>query len=183
MGASPTIFEDADYQITDEEYQSLIEQAIQQSRGGEGQSASRLDLPFHEPPTTSGSKPHGQATDAAPDYDADLKRAIAESQKASSEGADDPSAGDADLLAAIEASKAHHAEENSRKTEEDIVFEYMRKQSLAEDKWRQQAEQQRGEKRQSPAVQEDDEEDEHLKRALEESLRLHQSNGEGSSRW
>lgn len=172
----PTIFEDKEYQITDEEYRDLIEQAIRESMGS----------PEHVP-QESGVAGLASDSQAAPAYrggndddDDDLKRAIAESQK----NADAPPAyqqeapnddGEDELRRAIEASRTEADKETSDRKEEDIVMDYIKKQSLAEEEYRQ--------KRLGKGKQPDsghEGEDADLERALQESLKL-SGGGSGGS--
>lgn len=143
-GQSATIFEDDEYKITDEEYQRLIEEAIQQSVMG-GSHASSGYLPdIKRPPgpiqrsDTDDLYTSMDAGPALPPRDADLERAI-------------------------EASKADMEKAKTQQSEEDIVLEYIKKQSLAEEEFRKQK------AVQGPSSHDDDAE---LNRALEESLKL-----------
>jgi hypothetical protein len=132
--------------ITDEEYQGLIEEAVRQSLAAEQIRQS-------------------QHVDG--DDDEDLRMAIEQSRTAQDAPAEDH---EAELRRVIEQSEKEHREQLHRqKTEEDIVLEYVKKQSLAEEEFRKS-------KLKGKAVgssQDDaDEEDEDLKRALEESLQM-----------
>ncbi|KEY65070.1 hypothetical protein S7711_08140 [Stachybotrys chartarum IBT 7711] len=184
---NPSIFHDEEYKITDEEYQALVEQAIQQSMNS--------DWEDHPPPhgygihELSGDAPSRGLGERAPRQtdaydDADVQRAIAESRKAPilpprEAGKDERL--DEDMLRAIEESKKHHEHETSQRTEEDVVFEYMRKQSLAEEQWRKLASKGKGPAATEKADDEGEDEDEHLRRAMEESLRMSRGDGQGSS--
>ncbi|TRX94196.1 hypothetical protein FHL15_004964 [Xylaria flabelliformis] len=163
--------------ITDEEYQALIEEAIKVSITESQQQAIRM---------------HDLEEDADED-DEDIRRALEQSQ-----AEEDPSHHDDEeaLRQAIEASQAEqqqqqqgqqqrpneeeeelkralaeseraHQEElarmNSLKSEEDIVLEYVKKQSLAEAAFR--------EGKNATAGGGAEDEDEELRRALEESMR------------
>jgi hypothetical protein len=126
----PSIFKDPEYQVTDEQYQALVEQALQRSVEG-----------------------HSQATHAP------------------SSGKDDN-----ELKRAIEASMADAQKQNSQRTEEDIVMEYVKKQSLAEEEFR---EKHSGA---APSGKADETtEDEDLKKAMEESLQMSHNGGGGPS--
>lgn len=177
-----SIFKDEEYQITDEEYQSLIEKAIQQSL------ASHMDDWSHpqesgiselEGFTTEIQGDNGSGTAHADEYnedhDAELQRAIEESKSAPTPPARDD---EAELQRAIEASKQEQDREHSQRTEEDIVLEYVKKQSLAEEEFRQQLGKGKGK---AATEDEDDDDDEELKRALEESLKLHKGDSAGPS--
>ncbi|CRK36610.1 hypothetical protein BN1708_007123 [Verticillium longisporum] len=156
-----------DLQITDQEYQELIEKAMQQSltmssagiRPGEG--APDDDEDFKR--ALEASKiPSGQAHGDT--HEDDLKRAIEASK--SSNLADH----DEELRRAIEESKTahddHRQKDQAARTEEDIVLEYVKKQSLAEDSFRSQYG--KGKAR----VEDEDENDEDLRKAMEESLKM-----------
>lgn len=179
----PSIFKDEEYQITDEEYQSLIEKAIQQSL------ASHIEDDWFHPQESgiselegftteiqgehgSGGTAHADQPDE--DHDAELQKAIEESKSAPTPPVVDD---EAELLRAIEASKQEMDREHSQRTEEDIVLEYVKKQSLAEEEFRQQL----GKGKGKAAAEADDDDDEELKRALEESLKLHKGDSAGPS--
>lgn len=185
----PTIFEDAEYQITDEEYQALIEQAIHESMAGQSEGASLPhDSGFAELDATAGTnQASGKGSIQAPtvahghaeqEDDEDLRKAIEESKNLSAR----PSvsaAEDDEYERAIAASKEETDREKSQRTEEDIVMEYVKKQSLAEAEYLKQRE---GAKGKAPAIENaNDDEDEDLKRALEESLKMSQGDGSGPS--
>jgi hypothetical protein len=153
--------------ITDEEYAELIQRAVQESlRHG-----------------TSGPRRHDQTADDDDDddNDEDLRRAIAES--VSPEGVIDTQGhhDDADLQRALqESEKAHREQQNRSLTEEETVLEYVKKQSLAEEEFRRQKAKGKGVSARAAAdYGEHDDEDEDLKRALEESLK--HSSGAGPS--
>ncbi|KAB5578470.1 glycosyltransferase family 28 domain-containing protein [Coniochaeta sp. 2T2.1] len=148
--------------VTDEEYQALIEEAVRQS----------LTL------AAQGQQGAGEAHDDAVDPD-ELERAIAESMAVST-----PAAGEDDeeaIKRALEESEKAHKEQLERaKTEEEIVMEFVKKQSLAEEEFRRQ----RAKGKAVASEGEGDEHDEELKRALEESLRVSRGDGveDGPSR-
>ncbi|KAL3958974.1 hypothetical protein ACCO45_007136 [Purpureocillium lilacinum] len=182
IGRNPTIFDDEEYQITDEEYQSLIERAIQQSLVNH--MSSYTALPQEEgiveldAVTTNRSAGSGQG--AAPyqpteEEDAELLRAIEESKRQQTPTQPED---DEELKRAIEASKEHLEHEASQRTEEEIVLEYVKKQSLAEEEYRRQIGKGKGKAEENP---QGDDEDEELKRALEESLRMHRGDESGPS--
>lgn len=114
------------------------------------------------------------------DYDAALEKCIKESLLLSQQNSRTDAGGpldvdtddDEDVKRAIEASKAVHEEHLSKvKTEEEIVLDYIKRQSLAEEEHRKALqEQQKG-------LQLPGEEDADLKRAMEESMK----NEQGSS--
>ncbi|KAK6223322.1 hypothetical protein LQW54_000439 [Pestalotiopsis sp. IQ-011] len=198
---SPEDFEN----ITDEEYQALIEQAVQlsiaddhrKSQQTEGVLGRDDDEDFQHAlkrsQTDKASSSHvedaelrkameaSEAEHAArsrqgsngQDDDAELQRAIAASQAAEAQGrgAED----EEEFKRALEASQKEHQEELARakanKTEEEIVMEYVKKQSLAEAQF-----QQKGKGTETSAH----EDDEDLKRAIEESMRASGKAGESS---
>ncbi|KAK7420184.1 hypothetical protein QQZ08_010540 [Neonectria magnoliae] len=167
-----TIFDDHDYQITDEEYQDLIQKAIQQSMLTDSplpQESGFVELDSMETTVL----PPPQQTD---NDDAELQRAIEESQNEPTV-APGNTEDEAELQRAIEASKEVMQQEMSQRTEEEIVMEYVKKQSLAEEEFRQQRTKGKG-----PVPEETGEEDEELKRAMEESLRMNRGDDSGPSR-
>lgn len=125
----PSIFKDPEYQVTDEQYQELVEQALQKSVENQA---------------------HGSHATSAGDDD-EIKRAI-------------------------EASMADVQKQDSQRTEEDIVMEYVKKQSLAEEEFRK-----KHPGATSGSTVEEKGEDEDLKRAMEESLKMSHSGGGGPS--
>jgi hypothetical protein len=146
--------------VTDEEYAELIQRAVQESlRHG-----------------TSGPRRHNQNDED--NDDEELRRAIAASRSPEDYQADSQHHGeDADMKRAMqESEKAHQEHQNRAKTEEETVMEYVKRQSLAEEEFRRQRA-----KAKAPSADEDDhdDEDEDLKRALEESLKS--SGGAGPS--
>ncbi|RXG50203.1 hypothetical protein VDGE_01069 [Verticillium dahliae] len=156
-----------DLQITDQEYQELIEKAMQQSltmssagiRPGEGAPDDDEDFKRAlEASKILSGEAHGDT------HEDDLKRAIEASK--SSNLADH----DEELRRAIEESKTahddHRQKDQAARTEEDIVLEYVKKQSLAEDSFRSQHG--KGKAR----VEDEDENDEDLRKAMEESLKM-----------
>lgn len=186
------LFEDEDYKITDEEYQNLIEQALRESLSGHAQypseaqassSTQELDAWETAPPAYEGhQRSSGSAHTPTSDEDDDLQRAIEESRKAPPilpprtspsqqvEGEDE----EEQLRRAIEESRNEMERAQNERTEEDIVMEYVKKQSLAEEEYRKQ----HLDKGKGKEVADADDDEEELRRAIEESLRL---SGEGSS--
>ncbi|ETS84585.1 hypothetical protein PFICI_02610 [Pestalotiopsis fici W106-1] len=204
---SPDDFDD----ITDEEYQALIEQAVQlsiaedhrksqQVQGVLGRGADDDDDDFRQAlqrsqtdnvaTTTHDDGELRKAIEASEaehaarlkqghnghdDDDEELKKAIEASQATETQAA--PGAEDEEeFRRALEASEKEHQEELARakasKTEEDIVMEYVKKQSLAEAQF-----QPKGKGKDSSNHDDDDEE---LKRAIEESMRATGKAGESS---
>ncbi|KAI1384211.1 glycosyltransferase family 1 protein [Hypoxylon trugodes] len=188
--------------ITDEEYQALIEQAVQLSiadsqhrgiqmhdleeseededfkraleRSQTERSADDEDVNYKK--ALQASEVQHKSRDS--DEEEELRKAIEASQnEQNKEGAGD----DDELRRAIEESERAHKEElaraNSLRTEEDIVLEYVKKQSLAEEEFR------RKSRVRSMGVGEDGdgdgEVDEELRRALEESMASRRDGGGG----
>lgn len=172
-----------DLNITDEEYQALIEQAVQLSIA-EGQVSgvqrhdvdSSDDEDYKRALVRSQTERSGgdeddedykkaiQASEAergSLDEEEELRKAIEASQMEQTQGVTD----DEELRRAIEESEKEHKEQLARasslKTEEDIVLEYVKKQSLAEEEFR------KAKGKQADTADEDEE----LRRALEESMR------------
>jgi hypothetical protein len=174
------IFEDSEYQITDEEYQALIEQALQESLTGH---SSGIPLPQHAGISELEAAPsrhtvgHGGAHGHDEDEDEHLKQAIEQSKKpyamASGQALDDD-----EFERAIAASKEDMQREQSQRTEEDIVMEYVKKQSLAEAEYRRQKGISSG---RNPAADEGEDDDD-LRRALEESLIMSRGDDSGPSK-
>lgn len=180
----PGIFEDDEYKITDEEYQDLIEQAIQKSLASQSEGFYGYD--------GSNSARDNTVTAAGPDaqesgvmqtdeeHDAELLRAMEASKNAPSvppRRADDNDDDDADLQKALKASKQEGELETSQRTEEEIVLEYVKKQSLAEEEFRRQ----QGKGKGQFGGGNEDEHDEELKRAMEESLKISRGDDSGPS--
>ena len=95
-------------------------------------------LQYH-PDEKNSALGHSEPTDSGIDTDDDeVVKTILEKSKYTSTG---PGAGDADVQEAIELSKRTHREfeeaELRAKSEEDIVLEYVKKQSVAEEQYRQ----------------------------------------------
>lgn len=170
----PSIFADEDYQITDEEYQALIEQAIQQSLVADAQLPQESGFVELDVDTAvSQPAPLVQPQPQPPnDEDAELQRAIEASKNPPPLPPRDND--DEELERAIAASKEAMAEEASQRTEEEIVMEYVKKQSLAEEEYRQKMMKGKGK------VDEEDE-DEELRRAMEESLKMSKGDYSGPS--
>lgn len=137
-------------EITDEEFEALIAEAARQSVMAQAQH-------------------HGSE-------DKDLERALQESQsQGAAAGHGGESAADEELRRAMEESERAHREDLARRTtersEEDVIMEYVKKQSLAEEEFRRlkaQGKQPEG----AAAGGGGDEDDEDLKKAIEESLAL-----------
>jgi hypothetical protein len=183
---SADVFQDEEYKITDEEYQDLIEQAIRESLAGHerelsvlpGPSSQGLDAKFaqHDEPRSSGS-----AFTPNTDEDADLQRAINESRKVPptlpprEKGEEDDE--EEHLRRAIEASMNDMERVNKEKTEEEIVLEYVKKQSLAEEEFKKRKDV-KGKGKEVSEEASNASDDDELKRAIEESLKIHSGDGE-----
>lgn len=133
-------------EITDEEFEALIAEAARQS-------------------VIAQQGHHGSE-------DEDLKRALQESQGAAAGGGE--SGADEELRRAMEESERAHREDLARRTtersEEEVIMEYVKKQSLAEEEFRRLKAQ--GKQPEGAAAGGADEDDEELKKAIEESLNL-----------
>lgn len=160
--------------ITDEEYQALVEEAIRQSLAHQ----TRGPPPALPPRANSGL-----------DDEEALRRAIEESRLQP-----DPRRGNVDddddeeMRRAMEESERAHREQEARstsaKTEEEIILDYVKRQSLAEEEYRRQKAKGKGVRPGDAAADDnddDDEVDEDLKRALEESLKVSGRDGAGPS--
>jgi hypothetical protein len=177
-----SIFDDDEYKITDEEYQALIEQAIQQSMSNNfpgirlphDDGIMELDSSDRGLPNIGASAAGVAGSDEDDIYEDDLKRALLESESASHQQNPPATDLDSDLQRAIEESRAEMERAKNERTEEEIVLEYVRKQSLAEEEFRRQAAKAKGNE-----IAED--EDEELKRAMEESLRMSRKDDSGPS--
>ena len=135
-GAKAETHEDEDLSITDEEYQQLIEKAIHQSMSSQELREDPLGSDDEDLKRVLEESKNPIVRGYGSDDDEDLKRVLEESKQpgpARQTGGDD----DEELRRAIEESMtAHQDEENKQqaaKTEEDIVLEYVKKQSLAEE--------------------------------------------------
>ncbi|KAK5992898.1 Sterol 3-beta-glucosyltransferase UGT80B1 [Cladobotryum mycophilum] len=188
---NPNLFEDAEYQITDEEYQELIEQAMRESTTTHGvfpppQEAGVTGLGVMDTKIA----PRGPDAGPAPiqmhnnDEDDELQRVIEESRKIPDPPPQPaPEEEDEELQRAIAASKDDMERAQHEKSEEEIVMEYVKKQSLAEEEFRRQQESAKGKGKAAEENNggEDEEDDEEFRRAIEESLKLSSENGSGPS--
>ncbi|KAJ3486582.1 hypothetical protein NLG97_g6585 [Lecanicillium saksenae] len=186
----PSIFEDEEFKITDEEYQDLIQFAMQQSMAEQyGFPGDELGVPGPSPSSftgTSNSRPviteepapmdDLYGADDVPGYQRELpahESSLSQGQLAELPAGDEE---EYEFQRAIAASKQEMLRAETERNEEDIVLEYIKKQSLAEEEFRK-----RNTKGKGVGTDNDDEEDEDLKRAMEESLRMsHGGGGEGS---
>ncbi|PTD12338.1 Sterol 3-beta-glucosyltransferase UGT80B1 [Fusarium culmorum] len=167
----PSIFKDAEYQITDEEYQALVEQAIQQSLGNDASLPQYSELSGFSG-TDTVAQSHTASTN---DNDKELQQAIEASKKQPPPPLPPREVNDDEFERAIAASKEAMEKESSQQTEEDIVMEYVKKQSLAEEEYRKKMGQ--GESSANTG----DGDDEELRRAMEESLRMNRGDTSGPS--
>ncbi|KAK1755035.1 glycosyltransferase family 28 domain-containing protein [Echria macrotheca] len=168
----------------DKDEDARVEAAIRASVKEMRRTASLNDREVRDPGYIPGQGQYPQEkvpvsalADSPPDmsdeeYQALIEQAVtlslAEQQARQGAGADD-----AELTKAMEESeRAHRMEMDRQRTEEDIVLEYVKKQSLAEEDFRRA-------KAKGKAVS-GNEEDADLKRAMEESLRTSGSRGGAS---
>ncbi|EJT74441.1 hypothetical protein GGTG_08281 [Gaeumannomyces tritici R3-111a-1] len=143
------------YDITDEEYQALIEEAVKQSL----QAPASFD-PDHKFPAPSANVGGG-------DDEEGLRRALKESlavgESRPNEG------GDESFRRALQESESAHQEkqrmEAAAMNEEEVVLAYVKRQSLAEEEFRRLKA--KGKRTEGA----EDEQDEDLRRAMEESLK------------
>ncbi|KAF3762246.1 family 1 glycosyltransferase, partial [Cryphonectria parasitica EP155] len=146
--------------ISEEEFQALIAEAVRQSVTAEQQRGTA-----------------GDNGDVEDEEDEEFRRALEESRRGNSAGVghgggDD----DEELKRAVEESERAHREHLARnsteRSEEEIVMEYVKKQSLAEEALRQKAARGKDNAAATSRGGEDEDDDEDLKRAMEESLRM-----------
>lgn len=149
--------------ITDEQFEELVAEAVRQSMIAQTQGGGG----------------------GVEDEDEYLARALEESKRASpaaGAGGEGEGNDDEELRKALEESQRAHQEyvarQSTEKSEEDIIMEYVKKQSMAEEEFRRQKAKGKQSEGQEGGVEEDDEE---LKRALEESLRVSGKEGGPSS--
>lgn len=122
-----------------EEYQAQLERAIQESMSQPSQRAdpdADIDTDDDEAVKLAieKSKEAPAVTDVDSDEDENIKAAIEKSKEAPSLEADVDTDEDEDVKLALEKSKSEHMEKLTRaQTEEEIVLEYVKKQSLAEE--------------------------------------------------
>lgn len=164
-GKAARIREDA----TDEEFEAMVAEAVRQSMTSQGSRDTGLGMVNRE----IGGR--GEI-----DEEEHLRQALEESRRAAA--ASTNPANDEELKRAIEESEQAHSAHLQRKTtersEEDIIMEYVKKQSLAEDNFRRHQGGSKGDAAGGGASAatggggEDEDEDEDLKRALEESLKV-----------
>ncbi|EHA49927.1 hypothetical protein MCOR27_003005 [Pyricularia oryzae] len=154
--------------ISDEQYQALIEEAVRQSLQSHNRACS--------------SHNNSKAVDGGGDDDEQLRLAIKQSMEHGQTISYGGGETDEDLKRALYESETAHREQQRRdaaaRTEEEVVLEYIKKQSLAEGEY---ARKGKGAAGSPPVTREDEEHDEDLKRALEESLKMSSGRPGGSS--
>lgn len=172
---------EVDLQITDEEYQELIERAIQESM-----ATDEKGPPVEDDEELKAVLERSKTDVALPEeLDEELRRALEESRAAPV-----PVDEEEELRKAIEASEREERErERRQKTEEDIVLEYVMKQSLEEEEYRRAMRKGSGPLADARKVEEQDEEtggmgkgkgkevdsdEEELRRAMEMSMRANE---------
>ncbi|KAJ2894553.1 glycosyltransferase family 28 domain-containing protein [Zalerion maritima] len=187
-----------DMQITDEEYQKLIGEAIQksmveqreqyvmssgvrrhsQSDSDEDEELRRILEESAAEQAAQGGQCKGKQAEVPDEEDDELQRAIEESKIQGSSGPAGGGGGmsqeedEEQLRRVIEESKADAADMR----EDEIVMEYVKRQSMAEEAYRQ-----RVAKGKMPEGATREDEDEELQRAMAESLRMSQPEGDGTS--
>jgi hypothetical protein len=179
--------------ITDEEYQALIEEAVRRSLLEQQQEEEQEQWGEMLANPSAGLSPISTTTATATTATAqpvfelpvDIPSAGPATIPPTQGGADDE---EEQLRRAIEESEREHRsrEENlqRQKTEEEIVLEYVMRQSLAEEEYRRAAWKGKGVARQEPGEQQQEpheEDDEELRRALEYS-KMSGQGGAGPSR-
>ncbi|KAG6093714.1 hypothetical protein E4U31_006644 [Claviceps sp. LM219 group G6] len=129
-----SIFQDEEYRISDEEYQELIERAIQQSSASQIIDCDSDQGSGTVVAETSTSAAASDGVEESAQHNANLCRAIDDSKNTKYLQHEDD---EASLQQAIELSKQESDCYQTRRNEEHIVLEYMKKQSLAEEEYRQ----------------------------------------------
>jgi len=159
----------------DEEHQALLEKAIQESLSQYQLPAqfagSDADIDTDDDEAVKlaieKSKEAPTVTDVDSDEDENIRKAIEKSKEILPK-ADIDTDDDEDVKLALERSKSEHMKELSRaQTEEEIVLEYVKKQSLAEEEHKRKVAGKAKEAGESNA------DEEALKQAIEESLKAH----------
>ncbi|PHH83711.1 hypothetical protein CDD82_4673 [Ophiocordyceps australis] len=132
-----SIFEEDEWRITDEEYQHLIQQAIEKSLSHHVKAPTQQEGLLDS--NMAATEDNGLAADrrGLPHYDqedAALKRAMEESTRVAR-----PHRGneeDEELQRAIAASREDMERREREQTEEQVVLEYIKRQSLVEEEYR-----------------------------------------------
>lgn len=173
----PSIFADKSYQITDEEYQDLIEKAIRDSMADD--KAPPYELPGCSKEDGNWERALQQSKiDADQVSDEEQYRNVLERSK-NETGSADP-----ELQEAIEKSKREEVERRThqltQEQKDEIIMEQIMKESAMEAERKQQQDREKG-KGKAVGQGNDDEDDEELQRALKESLKVTQGGAGGSS--
>ncbi|KAJ4394056.1 hypothetical protein N0V93_003273 [Gnomoniopsis smithogilvyi] len=182
--------------ITDEEFEALVAEAARRSLMT--QQPGDIGEEQHGVTVSMDNQALQQALQGSRDSHVDdeqhgvtvtmddeaLRKALEESRRiAASAGTGENEALDDDLRRAMEESaKAHQehlARQGTERSEEEIIMEYVKQQSLAEEEFRRKGKGTAA--AQSASKDDDDDDDEDLRRAMEESLRL-SGQGGGPSR-
>lgn len=187
--------------ITDEEFERLVAEAVRQSMlsqgGGEagadahaldgtvgtGQGEADEELRRALEESRRAAAAQGGGAGGGPDHDEEeLKRALEESRRAAAAAATTQGGGDSaghdeeELKKALEESERAHREHIARtsteRSEEEIILEYVKKQSLAEEAFRRQQQLKGAGASEEKGQEGKGDEDEELRRAMEESLRV-----------
>ncbi|EGX96337.1 glucosyl/glucuronosyl transferase, putative [Cordyceps militaris CM01] len=171
----PSIFEDEEFKITDEEFQDLIQGAMRQSLVEEyGYPAGELGFPGPSSSSFTGTSRPALTEEPAPMDDlyggaeapGYQREAPIHASSMSQQHAVDEE--ELELQRAIAASKQELQRAETERNEEDIVLEYIKKQSLAEEEFRKRS---KG-KGVSTNYDDDDDDDEDMRLAMEESLKV-----------
>jgi hypothetical protein len=124
--------------VTDEEYEALIEEAVRRSLALHGEASQRehvadsVDEDELRRALEESERAHREQAAHASDEE-ELKRAIEESKAVTPLATDDE---EAIRRAMEESERAHREQLEKEKTEEQIVLEFVKKQSLAEEEYR-----------------------------------------------
>ncbi|KAI9759288.1 MAG: hypothetical protein M4579_002417 [Chaenotheca gracillima] len=144
-----------------EDHEAALERALQESL------ALDRSPTYHE-------REHDSGIDT--DDDENVKKVLEESANPEHHGVDH----DEEIQRALEASKQAHSEKEQEdakaKTEEEIILEYIKKQSLVEEEHRKTADAKNAKGKDTETVQDDEE----MKKAIAESLKAHGQTGESS---
>lgn len=172
--------------ITDEEFEALVAEAARRSLmtqqpGNVGDQQHGVTVTMDDEALRQVLEGSGDSNAVDEQHgvtvtmdDEALRQALEESRRiAASAGTGENEALDDDLRRAMEESEKAHREHLARqgteRSEEEIIMEYVKKQSLAEEEFRQKG---KGTASAQGANKNDDDDDEDLRRAMEESLRL-----------
>ncbi|PHH67103.1 hypothetical protein CDD81_4498 [Ophiocordyceps australis] len=161
------VFEEDEWRITDEEYQNLIQQAIERSLSRHVTAPTRQGglVDSKMAATEEGGPDADRPGLSHYDGDAALERAMEESTRVATPHSDNEE--EEELQRAIAASREDMKRTEREQTEEQVVLEYIKKQSLVEEEYRHKMNNTR-----DKGV-EEEREREDLRRALEESMRQH----------